>query len=439
MNIRPSALAIAIVSCAACAAWADPPRVVQASPDHGDVGVDPGVREIRIEFDQPMSSGGQSICGGGDTFPRLTDKPRWEKAADGTVRVLVLPVTLDADHVYRLGVNCPGAQNCRSASGEPAEITPIWFRTGQAGTVSPPTPTPEDNRAARDALRRAIADQYSYRDLRVKDWDARFEAASAELESARTRGAFARAAARLLAAANDPHLHLRIGDALVGTARGGVRPNVDLARVAALVPGFVWKNQAVGVGTFEDGVGYLAITSWSPDLMAPALEALDHWQAAPGVVIDVRANGGGDELAARSVAARFVNVGAVYSKNQFRQDDGFGPLLERRIEPAPENARCRGRVVVLMGPACMSSCESFLLMMRYGAKAPLLGATSRGSSGNPKPVELGNGVTAVIPTWRDTLPDGTLLEGRGVTPDETVPWTDTGDPVLEAALRRLRP
>lgn len=385
-----------------------------------------------------MRASGQSICGGGATFPRVTGTPRWEKAADGTVRVLVLPVALEEEHAYRLSVNCSGAQNCRSATGEPAEITPVWFATGKAGEAPPAPPTPDEQRAAYEALRRAVSERYSYRDLRVQDWDARLEAARRTLESARTRGAFARAAASVLAAAQDPHVSLRVGDAIMATVRASVRPNVDLARVAKLVPEFAWKNDAVGVGQFEDGVGYLAITRWSPEMMEPALSALDAWRSSPGVVIDVRANAGGDELAARSIASRFTRERAVYSKNQYREGDGFGPVLERTIEPARAESQCHARVVVLMGPVCMSSCESFLLMMRYGAKAPLIGAASRGSSGNPKPVELGNGVTVVLPTWRDMLPDGTLLEGRGVTPDESVGWDDAGDEVLEAGLRRVR-
>ena len=431
-------VACCIVAAFACAAWAKPPNVVDAHPDHGDVGVDPDLREIRIEFDQAMSIAGQSLCGGGSTFPTLTDKPRWETGADGKVRVLVLPVKLEPEHEYTMSVNCPAANNCRSAAGEPAEITPIWFKTGRAGEASPPGPTPDENRGAIVALRRAIDGRYSYRDLRVKDWDARFDAWREKLEHAPTRGAFARTAARLLMEAEDPHISLRVGEAVVGTVRGGPRANVDFSQVDKIVPGLKWKNKAVATGTLDDGVGYIAITSWSPELVEPVLAALDGWRTAPGIIIDVRANGGGDELAARSVAARFASRPAVYSKHQYREGDGFGPVVDRVLEPAPVEARCTGKVVVLMGPACMSSCESFLLMMRHGANAPLVGARSRGSSGNPKPVDLGNGVTAILPTWRDMLPDETLLEGRGVEPDQAVEMTGATDAVLQAGLLLLR-
>jgi C-terminal processing protease CtpA/Prc len=81
-------------------------------------------------------------------------------------------------------------------------------------------------------------------------------------------------------------------------------------------------------------------------------------------------------------------------------------------------------------------------MMRHGAGARLFGERSGGSSGNPKPHDLGNGVTAFLPSWQDMLPDGTLLEGKGVEPDQVVKAAPgdfaRGDPVLDAALKWLR-
>jgi C-terminal processing protease CtpA/Prc len=51
-------------------------------------------------------------------------------------------------------------------------------------------------------------------------------------------------------------------------------------------------------------------------------------------------------------------------------------------------------------------------------------------------------VTVFLSSWEDQLPDGTLLEGRGVTPDVSVK-ANLGefrqrDPVLDAALRVVR-
>jgi C-terminal processing protease CtpA/Prc len=72
----------------------------------------------------------------------------------------------------------------------------------------------------------------------------------------------------------------------------------------------------------------------------------------------------------------------------------------------------------------------------------LVGAQSYGASGNPNPHDLGNDVTVFLSSWQDMLPDGTPLEGRGVTPDVKVDTTpaqlEKSDPVLEAALKLLR-
>ena len=63
------------------------PRVSKASPDNGDENVDPHLKEIIIIFDQPMSSRGQSIVGGGHSFPLFSGKISWKDS-----KTLVIPV-----------------------------------------------------------------------------------------------------------------------------------------------------------------------------------------------------------------------------------------------------------------------------------------------------------------------------------------------------------
>ena len=85
----------------------------------------------------------------------------------------------------------------------------------------------------------------------------------------------------------------------------------------------------------------------------------------------------------------------------------------------------------------MSSAEAFLLMMRQAPQCTLLGERSYGSSGNPKPVTLANGVVAFLPSWVALTLDGDPLEGIGVSPDVAVAFpgdpTDE-DPLIDAAL-----
>jgi len=81
-------------------------------------------------------------------------------------------------------------------------------------------------------------------------------------------------------------------------------------------------------------------------------------------------------------------------------------------------------------------------MMKQVRGCTLIGERTAGSSGNPSPVDLGNGVSAFVPSWRSLRVDGTCLEGEGFAPDVEVRASPgdfrAGDPVLDAALKRLR-
>ena len=60
-----------------------------------------------------------------------------------------------------------------------------------------------------------------------------------------------------------------------------------------------------------------------------------------------------------------------------------------------------------------------------------------GSSGNPQPVSLSNGVTVFLPSWVAFTSDGDPFEGKGLSPDVHVAFsTDTTgeDPLINAAL-----
>ncbi|MGD9688614.1 MAG: S41 family peptidase [Phycisphaerales bacterium] len=430
-----------------------PPRVIATTPELGDAGVDPSLSELRIVFDRDMSPRGHSLCGGGPMFPS-TGKLRWESP-----RVAVVPVRLAPDHEYSLSINCPAATNFRSADGEPAEPFPMRFRThgGAPGTEPSPfavPPTSEQQRESVAALRRAIEERYSYRDLRGVEWAARFAAHAEALEQAASRGAFAMEAARLLAAARDIHISIRVGIATIPTHRTAAAPNVRLDALRSLVPGWRERGPAVRSGLFDGegrpAIGYIALLTCpgEPASLEPAFDALREMNDCPALIIDLRANGGGAELPVRDFAGCFLEAPAVYSLNDYRDPDapsGFGRRFERTVEPSADQHRLKtygGKVAVLIGPAVCSSAESLVLMLDANPRATLVGARTCGSSGNPRPVELPNGVVVLLPSWRDYFPDGTLLEGRGIEPEVPVKaepgsFKDS-DPVLDAALRLLR-
>jgi hypothetical protein len=288
-------------------------------------------------------------------------------------------------------------------------------------------------------LRRAIEDDYSHRDLRAVDWGAAFDEYAPRLRAARTSEQFATLVGELLGRAKDVHITVRVGDRVLQPFVPTAKPNFSKALIAKLVPDARSDHRCVSWGHAGAGVGYLVIGAWTPECAASAQAALDGLSHDAALVIDVRANSGGDDALAGQLAGRFIGAPVEYALVERIAQAKTTARERRSLEPNRARSRIRGAVIVLMGPACMSSNESFLLMMRAGG-ATLMGEPSFGSSGNPRPHPLSNGVVVNLPSWRALLLDGTPLEGRGVRPDVVVSWpaTPTDDVVLRAAVARLQ-
>jgi hypothetical protein len=410
---------------------AAPPKVVKATPDNGAVDVDPALNQMIVVFDQPMNPGSRSITGGGESFPKIEGQIHWTDA-----RTIVIPVKLEPDHDYRLSINSPSYRNFISTTGERAVPYPISFSTAPLNKI-----TPEVQKQSVAQLRKAIDEEYSYRDLHNLDWDKLFADAAPELEKCEYPKSFAKRAGVMLAAAQDIHVTLRVGQTGFASATRNVPINAS-PRLTQLVPNWQQPGNSVATGKFENGIAYLLIASWSQTLDLNAIfDAILHTDPSKGMIIDVRGNSGGGEDLAEQVAGCFVTEPRLYSKHITRQNGQWSPVRNRMLDPNRTRAGYRGKVVVLIGRHCMSSNESFILMMK-SAGATLVGETTFGSSGNPHPHELANGVTVSLPSWKDLLPDGSLLEGVGIKPDIEVkaqqPDFAQRDPVLEAGLKALR-
>ena len=284
-------------------------------------------------------------------------------------------------------------------------------------------------------LKSSIFEDYSYRDLRGVDWKKRFARFGPRLHASATATEFAQEAAGLLSAAKDLHLWLRVKNKTVPSHRRCAQRNVALPLLRELIPGWRQHNPVVMSGRFSDGILYLCLRAWpgdAPQHLRPAYRLLRH--ASPAgrpLIIDVRANGGGAEPLAARFAACFVRRSVCYAKHLNTRAGTLKGPFERRLKPSRAGPHYRGRVAVLIGPGTVSSCESFVMMMRQVPGCKLIGQRTAGASGNPKPVDLGNGVVVFVPSWQDLDLDGTCLEGRGVAPDIEV------GPGLQAIQRAM--
>jgi len=196
----------------------------------------------------------------------------------------------------------------------------------------------------------------------------------------------------------------------------------------------------------KDGIGYLNVHRLGDQELPKAFdEALEQLADTWALIVDLRFNGGGDELLAQALAGRFLDQERVYSTNRYRigpKHDQLGDVLERKASPRGP-WRYESPVIVLQGQRTMSSAESFALMLAQCPQVTTMGDRTAGSSANPRRIELACGISVNLPRWQDMDPDGNPIEHVGVAPEVEVEaaegeFGEEADPVVEAALGRLR-
>jgi len=419
------------------------PKVLKTVPENGKNDVDPATAELRVEFDQPMRPGGRSIVNSSrGLFPELVGMPRWENGG----RTFIWPLKLEPNTDYWLSINSTRFTNFRSRDGESAVPYPIVFSTRGSPTDKPPLPEQiQTNKEAIKKLKKIILEDYSYFDLRKVDWEKQFAEFAPKLENAAGPAEFATTAAKMLSAAQDIHLSMRAGERRIYTHKRDVFPAVNFQLLERTVPQWTRRHIFVYSGLYPDGTRYLCTTSLPGAEDAAYLLAIyevigEAAAANKPLIMDLRPNGGGDEITARKIAGCFLEKPAVYAAHVMRSGGKFSEQQTRTVLANPAGPKFRGKVLVLAGPGTVSSCEALVLMMKQVPACKVIGQKTAGSSGNPKVFDLGNGTSVSVPQWKAMRPDGTIFEGEGIAPDVEVPAKPEDfqqkDPILAEGLKR---
>ena len=82
------------------------PLVISTTPAAFTNNVDPSLKKITVTFSQPMMDRSWSWTGGGETYPKTTARPHYDKSK----MTCTLPVKLEPGKVYWVGINSPSQQ-----------------------------------------------------------------------------------------------------------------------------------------------------------------------------------------------------------------------------------------------------------------------------------------------------------------------------------------
>ncbi len=171
--------------------------------------------------------------------------------------------------------------------------------------------------------------------------------------------------------------------------------------------------------------------SWAQEVFAAFAEA-----PPPGMIIDLRGNGGG-----------YFDVTALMLGHLFdRQVDVSvwqGRIINRRWNTDPATHVYDGPLAVLIGPGSASGAEVFAAVIKEEGRGVLIGETTRGAVIGARTVNLPDGGGLTVGMIEMLTPRGFRIEGVGVTPDIVIAndWDAVArgeDPTMQAAGAVLR-
>jgi carboxyl-terminal processing protease len=243
---------------------------------------------------------------------------------------------------------------------------------------------------------------------------------------------------RLFAGPPDSEMHLALERA------DGSRFEVNLQRqIYSSAPDVV-------TDVLPSGYAYIRFDGFQPAITKEFRRALERFKNAPGIVIDLRRNSGGDLGVLLPIAGFFFDKKTLFAKDKTRSGkplSEFAGVMRLPLElyvGKQGDQIYSGPVVILVDARSASSSEVFAAGMQDSHRAKIVGSQSCGCVlGIAKPrVMKGGGVLEMSEVlWFS--PKGRKLEGTGILPDETVAPTlsdlqQKHDPAMETAEKLLR-
>ena len=285
---------------------------------------------------------------------------------------------------------------------------------------------------------------YSYFEYKNINWEEEKERCKADIINVHTNSELIDLLLDMVEPLRDVHVWFSTDNSFIRSYSPDKLRNWDKIVWEEYVISNNWQPQESnwGYATFDE-TPYFFFGTWNSDRIKvyDFDAALEKFKESDTIVIDVRANGGGNDELALDIAARFTSQTRTVTYYKFRDGplhSDFTELFERKISPRG-TWQFTNPVYVLIGSGCFSSNETFISAMRELPHVTLIGDTTGGSSGNPKLFNLGNGWEYSVPRWINYTADMQVIEWNGIAPDIYIETTeedflDGRDPVLDFVM-----
>jgi C-terminal processing protease CtpA/Prc len=270
-----------------------------------------------------------------------------------------------------------------------------------------------------------------------------------EIPGATAQGRWERAVARMLEGERGTALQLQL------RLPGGGQRGASVTRSVSLTGRWPIELPPLEADTLADGAIWVRVYSLaSPDVVRSFDRALGDAAHLTGIVLDLRetAGSGSGRENGYAILARLIDrpvVASLRRAPQYRPASrGAGTPDSSRvwltmpadtIQPRRDRAAFTGPVALLTSARTGGSAEDLLAAFRNGARGPIVGETSAGSTGQTVLLPLAKGWRLRMTVTRDAFLDGTEFAQTGIAPE--LPVSVKVEDVLagrDAALDRAR-
>lgn len=253
----------------------------------------------------------------------------------------------------------------------------------------------------------------------------------------------AEARARVAGSSTDRAVRLRIYRMLIegepGTPLRMTLARADGSTIDVVVTRRVVPDAPVVTSRrLPSGAGYVKLTLWKSPIRKDFKRALRQFADAPGIVIDLRGNPGGEAEEVEKIASYFFNSHVSLGKFFSR----LGKAIYLRTDD--DDQVYAGPVAILVNEGSGSGSELFAGVMQESKRATIVGRRSCGCVlGISKYRKLKGGGELAVSEYGYQTPQGKSFEGTGVVPNSPVELTIDDlqhhrDAALEEAERVLK-
>lgn len=202
-------------------------------------------------------------------------------------------------------------------------------------------------------------------------------------------------------------------------------------------------TELIKVAILPGGIGYVRLDGFGGEQSSFLInQAMNRVAATKGLLIDLRANGGGDQ-SGNNIINRLTYKPVTRYKVSERMSDfllharpdifnnpwtigsPFADWRDLTIDPAPENLSYKGKpVIALTSNHCFSACDTFVSALKVNQLGKIVGESTAGGTGSPLVFDLEkSGLRFRYSVVRGHTAADTAIEGAGTDPDVYLPPT----------------